>query len=362
MELVLKPTSLCNFKCTFCSSTELSEDPKDQVSLLEIEQFLTRFPDTGTIVVNGGDPLMMPPKYYWDILAIIERLGLPTRLSLTTNLWPFYKNPERWSKLFNDHRVGVTTSFQYGDGRRKGDFTVFTEEDFLACSDAMLEHVGYRPDFIAVIDHENASTVMDTVLLAKRLGVECKLNYAVASGKEITFPNGHVMGNLNKLYTVGDMYKHYVEIWEAGLSEWEFNTKEVAKKLRGLDTTCPLARNCDQGIRSLQPGGGYHSCGHFADTKDYPINFKEEMAGEFFRPLQQPELESMKQGCFTCPLFEVCNGCKKTISDTKRLGLVESNCSKMKALAPQLIEMNGLTGILEPTPYFDESVQLIFKG
>lgn len=361
MDLIVKPTVACNFKCTFCSSTYLSENPKDRVQLDEIRLFIQRFPDTQTIILNGGDPLMMPPDYYWAMIALLDELGSEATISFTTNLWPFYKKPQLWAPLFKHPRVGVTTSFQYGDGRRKGDGTVFTEADFIACSDAMLEHVGYRPDFIAVIDHSNAHTVLDTVRLAQRLGVECKLNHATASGKEVVV-GGITMGNEGKLYTRGEMYRHYVEIYNAGLMEWEYNTKQVAKKLQGHATTCPTSRDCDSGIRTLQPGGGYYSCGHFGDDQENPIDFKREMAGEFFTPLQQFELDSLKQSCYVCPMFELCNGCKKTISDTKRLGLVEHHCRTMKSIAPAIIQMNGLEGILEPTPYEDESVELIFKG
>ena len=57
----------------------------------------------------------------------------------------FYKKLySRWVDLFNNDRVGITTSFQYGGGRLKGDYTEFTEEDFWKCSDAMLEYCGYR--------------------------------------------------------------------------------------------------------------------------------------------------------------------------------------------------------------------------
>jgi hypothetical protein len=34
--------------------------------------------------------------------------------------------------------------------------------------------------------------------------------------------------------------------------------------------------------------------------------------------------------------------------------MVEEHCSRMKKLAPEIIESNGLTGILEPTPYVRE--------
>jgi len=48
-------------------------------------------------------------------------------------------------------------------------------------------------------------------------------------------------------------------------------------------------------------------------------------------------------------MFEICNGCKKTITDLKNYNLVEEHCYKMKQLAPDIIKANGLE--LEPTPY-----------
>ena len=155
MELIIKPTELCNFKCTFCSSTQIAKHKSDLLSHDYIFRFLKRYPSTTTIIVNGGDPLMVSPDYYWQIIDYLDEHALPASIALTTNLWPFYKNPQKWKKLFSHERVGITTSFNYGDGRLKGDFSLFTEEDFWKCSDSMLEHIGYRPDFIAVITDDN---------------------------------------------------------------------------------------------------------------------------------------------------------------------------------------------------------------
>jgi len=362
VNLIIKPTVNCNFKCTFCSSTKLSEDAKEIVELSEIEEFLVRFPETNMIIINGGDPLMMSPQYYWDLFALLDRLNSPAEVSFTTNLWAFYKKPELWVDIFRHPRLGIATSFQYGDSRLKGDLTPFTEAEFIACSDLMLELVGYRPTFIAVIDQSNAHTVLDTVRLAQRLGVEVKLNHAVASGPVVEY-KGVKMGNENTMFTQADIYAHYLEILDAGLADWEYNTKQMEKRLRHGHTTCPLAGDCDSQIRSLQPGQGYYSCGAFGDDGLYPIDFKREMAGEFFQPLKnQLELVSMKDSCLICPMFSICNGCKKTVNDTKRLGLTEHHCRTMKALAPRIIEANGLTGILEPTPYEDETPILIARG
>ncbi len=344
MDLIVKPTELCNFKCTFCSSSKITEnDNTAQLDLLKIFRFLDRYPDTQTIIVNGGDPLMMDPKYYMDIIEFLDKNNYPASISLTTNLWPFYKKPEKWLEVFQHPRVGIATSFQYGGGRLKGDFSDFTEEDFWKCSDAVLKYCGYRPPFIAVIVEENEDTVIKTVELAKKMDVVCKVNYAMASGSQ------------SAPYTKGKMYKGYVDIWKAGLADWEHNTQAMMVKLKGHNTTCPVNRDCDAGIRTLQPEGDYYSCGAFGDDMDKAIDFEREMAGEFFTPLREDlHLNNLKQSCFTCPMFQICNGCRKTVKDLKEHNLVEEHCLHMKSIAEDIIEANDMTGQLTPTPYVKE--------
>jgi len=354
MELIIKPTEKCNFKCTFCSSTHITDDKTAELSHDHIFRFLDRYPETNTIIVNGGDPLMMEPDYYCKIIDYLDSKNMSTTISFTTNLWPFYKNPNKWIDLFNHERLGITTSFQYGGGRLKGDLTEFSEEDFWNVSNKMLELVGYRPDFISVITEQNVDRAIDNVLLAKEMGVECKLNYAFSSGPPVKF-RGITMGQQGKPYVLADIYEIYVEIWKMGLTDWEYNTKQMVKRLSGKSTSCPQNRNCDSGIRTLQPSGDYYSCGAFGDDKQYPIDFEKEMSGDKIFPLKfQPELNSLKQSCFTCPMFDICNGCKKTIKDLKDHDMVETHCKKMKTLAIDIIEANGLTGILQPTEYEDE--------
>lgn len=354
MELIIKPTEKCNFKCTFCSSTQITDDKSAELDHDYIWRFLTRYPETRTIIVNGGDPLMMDPEYYWKIIRWLDEHDYDTSISFTTNLWPFYKNPDKWTELFRHPRMGICTSFQYGGGRLKGDLTEFTEEDFWAVSDMMLDKVGYRPDFISVITEENADRAIDNVLLAKRMGVECKLNYAFSSGPPVKF-KGIVMGQQGKPYMLADIYKIYVEIWQAGLTDWEYNTKQMVKRLRNGATTCPQNRQCDSTIRTLQPSGDYYSCGSFGDDRTHSIDFEQEMQGKKIFPLRDDSnLASLKQSCYTCPMFEICNGCRKTIKDLKDHNMVEHHCSTMKQLAPAIIEANGMTGVLEPTAYVKE--------
>ena len=339
MELIIKPTELCNFKCSFCSSTKLVEDKASVLDLQYVFDFLDRFPNTNTIIVNGGDPLMMKPEYYFKILDYIEHNKLPTTIGFTTNLWAFYKKPEMWTPLFKHPRVGVTTSFQYGFGRKINENRVYTEKDFWDVSNLFLEKVGYRPGFIAVISEENEKHAIRHVELAKKMDVQCKLNYAMASGEQ------------DKPYRLSKIYETYIEIHERNLWPWEFNTKQMMTRLNGISNVCPQSRDCDEHIRALNPEGDYYSCGSIGDDREYPISFqKEVIEQEFITPLRNaPELFSLKEECVECPMFDICNGCRKTIKDLKQHDMVEEHCVHMKQIAPKIIKINSETDYVEAT-------------
>ncbi|MDR3607761.1 MAG: hypothetical protein P4M08_10315 [Oligoflexia bacterium] len=330
MELIIKPTQACNFSCTFCSSNEIAESSKTTLDLQRIFDFLKRFPRTRSIVVNGGDPLMMKPEYYFAILEHVEKHGYPANLGLTTNLWSFYKNPAKWRDLFRHPRVGVITSFQYGSSRRVTPTQVFTVDLFLETSDLMLREVGYRPDFISVMDEESAPYALENVRLAKKLDVECKLNAAMASGRQ------------GRHFSQSEMYRIYHQVWKEGLAPWEFNTKQLLAKAQDAQSlSCPRARNCDEHIRAINPEGDYYSCGSIADDREHAIEWDVEMGSlAVARPLStDPELQSLKPVCFSCEFFELCNGCRKTIRDIQRADQVEAHCQGMQALKPELHEM-----------------------
>lgn len=329
MELIIKPTEACNFACTFCSSTNITEDKALTLDLDKIYRFLERYPLTGTIIVNGGDPLMVKPDYYWKIIDHLDRNRLPATLSLTSNLWAFHKKPDMWADLFTHRRVGVSTSFHYGTSRLVTKNQVFTESLFLDVSDHFLDRVGYRPDFISVITDENEQYAVENVRLAQLLDVECKLNYAMASGVQ------------SKPYQLSKIYQLYIEVYNQGLWQWEYNTKQMMGRLRGKSSSCPQNRTCDTGIRCLQPSGDYYSCGSFGDDRKYAIDFDHEMKHEQVLPLQMsPELLALKDECLTCPMFDICNGCRKTIHDLKSHQMVDQHCTLMKTLAPSIIAIN----------------------
>jgi radical SAM protein with 4Fe4S-binding SPASM domain len=178
------------------------------------------------------------------------------------------------------------------------------------------------------------------------MDVQCKLNYAMASGEQ------------SSPYRLSKIYEMYIEVYERGLHPWEFNTKQMMTRLNNIANVCPQARNCDDHIRAMNPEGDYYSCGAMGDDKEYPINFvKEVKEGGFITPLQDaPELFALKDECVTCPMFSICNGCKKTIKDLKQHGMVEEHCSHMKQLAPRIIQINSETDYVEATQRIHKNI------
>ncbi|MCB1712039.1 MAG: SPASM domain-containing protein [Candidatus Riesia sp.] len=322
MDLIIKPLEACNFKCTFCSSTKIASTPYQKLDLSLVEQFLQRFPNTKNIIVNGGEPLLMSPDYYWEIVNLIKKYAPTCKLSFTTNLWVFYKNPDNWIKLFKHPSVEVGTSFNYGDTRLITSSEPLTDDIFINMIYHFEERIGYKPDFISVINDVNDDSAILNVLLARQLNVVCKLNYAMCSGAQQT------------PYMLAKIYEMYLRIYHMGLTQYEYNTQQFLQTMNQEHTTCPLSRSCDSHIRCLQPDGDYYSCGSFGDDKKYSIDFDKEMTSEHIdTPLSNDNrLFSLKDECLSCPMFNICNGCKKTIYDMKNMGnmFIENHCIRMK--------------------------------
>ena len=333
MNLVVKPTKRCNFNCSFCSSLTRT-DEGDEITTKDIKRFLVRYPETTAIIINGGDPLMMSPEYFLDLIKYIKDNDLKTTISLSSNLWAFYKDPDKWLPVFkHDDILRVSTSFNYGEGRRITTTRPYTEEIFIKVVNKFKDLVGYMPFFIAIIDENNEDSVIKTAQLAKSLNTTCRINPVLKSGRQ------------GKPYPVYKMYQFYLKLIELGLTDVEFNSKQLAEFTNEF-TSCPLPyeRACDENIRCLSVGHHYHSCPAFnddyeADCGKYDIDFEAEMSGEMFKPLKKSiELMSLKSDCFTCSLFKLCNNCYKYIKDMKAEGdsYIKHHCLEMKKLQQKL--------------------------
>lgn len=309
MELVIKPTNSCNFRCSFCSSCDI---PAAILPAAKVIDFVksSKEPVT-TIIVNGGDPLMMDPQFYWDIITFLDSIEASTTISFTTNLWGWYQDPAKWHDLFSNERIGIGTSFQYGPGRYLADGTPFDETLFLQVQNKFKAEFGTYVDFISVITDENESFAIKNVELAKQLNVQCKLNPAVCSGRQ------------SSMYSRVKIYSIYLALFKAGLSTWEYNCLNLKNYFTGKSTTCPLGTKlCLNTIRCLGPDATLATCPNLDDNKIYDSS----------------KYIFYKNECLLCEYFNLCNGCYKQVYDlkTKDDG---SSCSDLKAIYSELAKI-----------------------
>ena len=313
MQLIIKPTSSCNFNCTFCSAGKLNIPTTSKVpdKIKDIMKVIK--PDD--VVVTGGDPLLMPMSYYDDLLSLGD-----FTISLTTNLKAFYYNPEKWVPLFKNPRVGVCTSFQYGSGRMWDKNTVYDEEMFLKVMAKFKEYMGFHPTFISVITKENCDRAIDNVLLAKKLDTECRLNGVFKAGRSGEYFPRH------------EMIKIYNKIIDMGLEQYEVNCK-----IRG-EGHCPYntAGMCETTIRSAWVDNTgdlkYGTCEDFA-IYGTTLPLDKERPNDV-RSYPPPE-EVISEKCFGCELFYMCNGCKTNRLQAKDC---EGYCEGMLSIKDDMIK------------------------
>lgn len=320
MELIIKPTGRCNFNCTFCSANMLNIKHCNSVpnQLKEILQNL----NPHSLIITGGDPLMVEPKYYNELLSLGE-----WNISLTTNLKDFYFNPKKWVDIFCNPRVGICTSFQYGNQRLWDKNTPYTEEKFKEVCALFNHYVGYNPSFIAVINKENEDRAIDHVYLAKQLNTKVKLNPVMQIGLS------------TESYPKYKMVDIWLKIKELNLLEY------VDMDIQFIKGGCGFNTNglCSSTIRAVYLDNNglihYSNCEECLSSKDYQIPIDAMQPNPAREKINYKTVINNK--CLECELCNLCNGCKIAQDIAKQ----DSNyCQEMLKRKERILESGWKLG------------------
>lgn len=292
MELIIKATHVCNFACTFCSAAKLQLKKVRRVPDKIVQLLDTLKPDA--VIITGGDPLCVDRQYYEHLLSLGD-----WPVSLTTNLKAYYNNREYWKPLLSNPRLGIATSFQYGNERLWDENTVYDESMFIKVMTAFKEDFGYLPPFIAVITPDNIDRAIDHVYLAKRLGTKVKLNGLEAVGRSTkSTPLYKMIDIWDKVYQLG--LQDYVQ-WDpqftSGGCNW--NTNHMCK-------SCIRACWVDD-----------HDQLHYSFCETLLEGVANQPAIEIPTDTQRPKPipiipqfdQFLTNECISCELSDLCNGC-----------------------------------------------------
>ena len=286
MELIIKPTSVCNFACTFCSAglldiKKVRDVPPQIVDLIEKLQ-------PQLIIITGGDPLCVDRNYYQQLLQIYNG-----PISLTTNLKGYWLNRQYWKPILSNPRIGVATSFQYGNQRLWDKDTPYTEDMFIDVVSTFKSDFGYTPPFISVITDENADRAIDHVLLAKRLQTKCKLNPVRSIGRSTkSFPLYKMIDIYHQCYQMQLQQYLDIDVQNQGGCGW--NTNHM----------------CESCIRACWVDNKDKL--HYSHCEEL-LSYGVEIPYEDVPPKPKRRTITIAQvistQCYHCELFNLCNGC-----------------------------------------------------
>lgn len=305
-QLIIKPTSACNFNCTFCSARSLDIPIHDKVPE-SLKDYICKLKPTN-IIITGGEPLMNPRSYFEDLISIMDNLNNPYTISLTSNMVLWYKNPEKWDWLFEKNNVGVDTSFQYGTGRK--DDTVYTEERFKRLFYAFKDRYNKTLDFITVVSEENEHYAIKTVQLAKELGVWVKLNCQIP------------VGNATSYYPRYKLLNIYLQLIELGLDQYEGNL------INRKQYYCPFTKTHKYCLLNKAV---------YVNSKNELIegNCEEVMSSNNTLQIRK---DILFPKCLGCKMYNICNGCSINRECTRPIK--EEHCRWMKDHYNDLLDNN----------------------
>lgn len=297
MELIIKPTGICNFNCEFCSAANIKTFLSINKVPYEIEEIIKYMKPT-SVIITGGEPLCVNPEYYENLLSITN-----CNISLTTNLKDFANNPNKWKDILNHKRIKIMTSFQYGNKRKWNKNNIYDEQSFLCVVEMCRKYLNITPAFISVIDNENEIYAMNHVYLAERLNTQCRLNNAYKTGRQSHY------------YPYYKIFKLWINIIKEGYEDYVINCIEREKGNCGINSNLM----CQSSIRAIYLDENrkiiYSNCEEVLNLglKNYYINdIKKDIDinnGSYLKTnIEINDLIHKK--CLYCELNRICNGCK----------------------------------------------------
>lgn len=306
MELIIKPTSLCNFNCSFCAASEFNCDhlrrvPEDLKKAIKLCK-------PSNIIFTGGEPTMVPPDFYRDLLYEFPDIVI----DITSNLHGMMRNADEWCDILSNKMFKVTTSFNY-NGKRIIKTAPYSERMFCRDMKDFKSITSYTPNFIAVLDENDSYDMAKKYCeLAKKLNTFCRINGANPIGRE-----KHGVPRWK-------MLKIYMRLIDDGLGDYEINCLERSSG------KCPINSSfkCQEEIRAI----------YFKDSVLYWSDCEEKinMNIDIHKGLndinkKSSNYKAMKNECLLCPMYRICNACYVNAKF-----MTDKDCIEMKKISKEV--------------------------
>lgn len=325
LSVIVKPTLRCNAACAYCSSAHAAQSSRDAMSSVVLErlfervdQFLTERPgEVVTLTWHGGEPLLMGPGFFADILACQQQKCRETAPRivhrLQSNLTLFGERfVEPMKKL---GIIGIGTSYETlpdlrGLGKTR-DAEAYRERFLAAVRLLEVERFGWG--LIYVVTRPALATPEAIYAELTRLKTDGNINFNVVN------PGAEGVGDL------AVSPRQFADFLGAVFALWwpERERYPHVEPFRSLTRTlvdrvphlyCKEAGTCAATHLAVEPDGSYSHCGRASDRRvlEYGSLFEHSFAEALADPRRTPLVErqaTLRQGaCRECRFWSLCHG------------------------------------------------------
>ena len=155
IDITLRLSSVCNFKCNYCSQYDNDTKPTEYENLkIILEKFISNlknldFYDKVNWYIHGGEPTMYPKfiQIMLDMDSFHKQVNLDYEIEVQTNA--SYKNLDKF-QLLKDINISFLCSYQNHQNnpiQYKKFVSNLLELNMLSCVDIMLENFGTENEY-----------------------------------------------------------------------------------------------------------------------------------------------------------------------------------------------------------------------
>ncbi len=314
--LTLVPTTLCNFRCTYCHETEESRASRSRMSIEQAQALIAawavyarRTPGKKDLLLYGGEPMLHPELVRWVIEHFSrtpsELYGGKVCVILVTNA---SRITEEWARFFKEHDTFVIVSCDaIGEDNDAGRLTQGGAPTFKMIERGyrLLQAAEVRTAISVTVTKHNAEDIATT--FPELIDHFKPLDIGLNSCLHPPYGQPENADACDPLDGTRRMLEAYAAARSRGVYVEQFN-----RRVRPFAIRAHRVKDCSAcGGRIVgQPGGTWSFCDGFSYTPEYSYRFGEtldlETNPDYHRWAQLSPIRW--KDCHECPLVALCGG------------------------------------------------------
>lgn len=324
MHLILKALFGCNLRCVYCNETSHHHLPA-RMSLEDVRRmvvslgayFESRDPAEPVYFFwQGGEPFLLGPAYFAEVLAIQERVFGESRAwynKIQTNLTLL---DDGWLDLFKRarRRVAPGISFDfYGRDRRTPDGGS-TRRTVLANIHRLMRE-GFRPGIVCMLTRSNVGRLHEIYDFVHRHPVAVRFNQLVNApdprGRRRGCGGATRLTNAEYARAMRWLNRRWIDDPESAGEV--VNTREMMRQILYGVSSCYFAKECQSWHMTILPDGGAYPC----DDRYLPEFrlgniFTDPVEAVMGSPVRKAWIDRPRHvqegACRGCDVLQFCNG------------------------------------------------------